>query len=369
MHKHTAEAILQELQSLRVAQAPLSVVHYACESFFEVRDRPVAVSCICFADVATGRVIAYSQIDREDDRERYVLDSFFSYLSAEPERCLLHWNMTSSDFGFRALENRYYYLTKQDPPWRPRGDRTHDLDELLASLYGHDYADHPRMRNVFRLNACETKHFLEGREETERFKNGQHGDIRRSVTEKAQLLARLTRLLLDGTLETKTAGPRLRFADASVDAVRVLVTIGERFLDVSRQLLRRYGKPARPTLEVKDEYDAQDLFHSLLRLFFEDVRPEDGTPSAAGASARIDFLLPQHRIAVELKYTRSSMTAKDLGDEIAADVQRYPANKNIRHLVCLVFDEKGIILNPRGIEHDLSRQYDFLAVTVRIIDR
>jgi hypothetical protein len=45
----------------------------------------------------------------------------------------------------------------------------------------------------------------------------------------------------------------------------------------------------RPTLGVGDEYDVQDLLHALLRLFFDDIRPEERTPSYAGESTRMDF--------------------------------------------------------------------------------
>jgi hypothetical protein len=35
---------------------------------------------------------------------------------------------------------------------------------------------------------------------------------------------------------------------------------------------------------LKDEYDVQDLLYALLRIFFDDVRPEEWTPSFAGKS-------------------------------------------------------------------------------------
>lgn len=44
-------------------------------------------------------------------------------------------------------------------------------------------------------------------------------------------------------------------------------------------------------LFLEDEYDVQDLPHALLLLYFDDVRAEEWTPSYAGKSARMDFLL------------------------------------------------------------------------------
>jgi hypothetical protein len=121
--------------------------------------------------------------------------------------------------------------------------------------------------------------------------------------------------------------------------------------------------------KFNDEYDAQDLFNSLLRLFFDDIRREEWTPSYAGGASRIDFVLPRYRIAIELKYARQSMTAKDLGEELIVDAAKYKTHTSARHLVCLVFDSNGYLNNPRGIENDLSQPRDGLVMTVRILDR
>jgi hypothetical protein len=44
----------------------------------------------------------------------------------------------------------------------------------------------------------------------------------------------------------------------------------------------RHRYSERPTLEVEDEYDTQDLFHALLAIDFDDIRREEWTPSYAG---------------------------------------------------------------------------------------
>lgn len=76
---------------------------------------------------------------------------------------------------------------------------------------------------------------------------------------------------------------------AEVDYDKVLSKIFEKFHICARQLKRRHA--GRPTLEIKDEYDVQDLLNAILRLHFEDVRPEEWTPSYAGGNNRMDFLL------------------------------------------------------------------------------
>lgn len=67
----------------------------------------------------------------------------------------------------------------------------------------------------------------------------------------------------------------------------LLSNLFERFHSVAKQLRHRYDN--RPTLDINDEYDVQDLLHSLLKLYFEDIRKEEWTPSYAGGSSRMDF--------------------------------------------------------------------------------
>ncbi len=126
-----------------------------------------------------------------------------------------------------------------------------------------------------------------------------------------------------------------------------------RFHLVAKQLETRHDN--RKTLIIDDEYDVQDLFHALLRIYFDDVRDEEWTPSYAGRCSRVDFLLKDEEIVIEVKKTRETLKAKQLGEQLIIDIQRYESHKNCKHLVCFVYDPKGLIANPRGLENDLNR--------------
>ena len=172
-----------------------------------------------------------------------------------------------------------------------------------------------------------------------------------------------------GSLVTQNSAGSVEWAGGRLDAVRTVLTIGERMLYVKRAMRKRYNN--RATLEFNDEYDDQDLLRTLLTVFFSDIRPEAWTPNYAGGSSRIDFVLPEFALAVELKTARASMTAKSVSDELIVDRDRYKELGTITHLVCLVFDYDGYLINPRGLERDLSREAtaEGLAATVRIYDR
>jgi len=133
---------------------------------------------------------------------------------------------------------------------------------------------------------------------------------------------------------------------------------------VARQLADRHE--GRSTLEIRDEYDVQDLLHALLRVDFEDVRTEEWTPSYAGGSARMDFLLKGEQIVIEAKIARKGHVAKKISEELIIDVARYREHRDCRSLVCLVYDPDGVIGNPRGMENDLRKLSDS-QLQVRVI--
>jgi hypothetical protein len=138
-------------------------------------------------------------------------------------------------------------------------------------------------------------------------------------------------------------------------ALETVLSICRRFDDFARQLTRRYAD--RDAFTVSDEYDVQDLLHAVLLLHFDDVRRESPNPSYLGSSSRIDFLLPEVGIAIEVKLSRDPRPDRRVGDELAEDVTRYAdaaANRGARVLVCFVYDRNGILENPRGLERDLA---------------
>lgn len=156
----------------------------------------------------------------------------------------------------------------------------------------------------------------------------------------------------------------IRPAAPHTDYDAILNTIFENFHTCARQLRRRHSN--RPTLEIRDEYDVQDLLNALLRLHFDDVRPEEWMPSYAGGSNRMDFLLKDEEIAIEVKMTRDGLKDKEVGEQLLIDIVKYQAHPNCKTLYCFVYDPDGYIRNPKGLEKDLVAITDKIDVKVFI---
>jgi len=153
----------------------------------------------------------------------------------------------------------------------------------------------------------------------------------------------------------------------SSDPLLVLEHLISRFHTVARQLRRRYNN--RVTLDVNDEYDVQDLLHALLQIHFDDIRAEEWTPSYAGSSSRMDFLLKTEKIVVEVKKTRSGLGAREIGEQLSVDIVKYRSHPDCKCLICFVYDPEEQIPNPRGLEQDLSEPVGGIDVRVYVIQR
>lgn len=148
-------------------------------------------------------------------------------------------------------------------------------------------------------------------------------------------------------------------------AVDWVVLICRRFHYFARQLHTR--PRGRSPLTIEDEYDVQYLLHAILRLHFDDVRSEEWTPSYAGGSSRMDFLLQREGIVVEVKKTRNTLASdKDVADQLIIDIDRYSHHSACETLVCFVYDPGSYIKNPVGLEADLPRLHNGLRVIVVI---
>jgi hypothetical protein len=197
--------------------------------------------------------------------------------------------------------------------------------------------------------------------------NGEPPDAFFWRTEGDKVFAYIDSLIMDlqaGTYDAPPAPKNEQTQTNNFNAVEKVKNICERFHTITRQLRDRHAN--RPTLDVEDEYDVQDLLHTLLHLDFEDIRPEEPTPSNAGQSSRVDFLLKSERIVIEIKKTRTTLGAKEVGTELIADIHRYRTHPDCDILLCFVYDPEARINNPRGLEDDLRKNEDRFRVEVWI---
>lgn len=148
--------------------------------------------------------------------------------------------------------------------------------------------------------------------------------------------------------------PGLSAKDLHKAKLEALIHLLTRFHKVAQEFRDRHSD--RETILLKDEYDVQDMLKGLLKIHFDDIRKEDFSPSNAGANSRLDFVLKQEGIILEIKMTNKNLKARELGEELLIDIGRYKAYPNCSDLVIFIYDNQDYINNKKGLINDLEKQ-------------
>jgi hypothetical protein len=131
-----------------------------------------------------------------------------------------------------------------------------------------------------------------------------------------------------------------------------IVGLCRRFPLLVAELSSRHSN--RPSIQIADEYDVQDLLRGILHLHFDDVQPEEWNPSYGGVQSRSDLLLKPERIVIETKMTRKSLSQSELVRQLTLDKAQYQTHPDCGTLICYVYDPEHRLHNPTAVERDLS---------------
>ena len=145
-----------------------------------------------------------------------------------------------------------------------------------------------------------------------------------------------------------------RLKEEAEKPIEALQRIFYKFDSIARKLRNRYN--GRETLDVSDEYDVQDLLSALFVMYFDDIRPEESTPSFAGKSDRMDFLLKKEKIVIEVKMARQGLADKEIRDQLLIDIESYKGHPDCDTLICFVYDPDRKIANAYALSGDLQSQ-------------
>jgi len=276
------------------------------------------------------------------------LDKFFEWISSKNEEVL-----SSTDFNLnrRNAMNSYERLN-------------HIINQIDSLIDKQVTSDDPN----FQAWKSETNRFLIGKygEDSYEYKEfnafpfaplvfvlGEPDSVNVDACRKD--LERAKAILQGYLIDVSDESSKTNADDSLDDSEKTLIKLFSRFHRVALQIQKRHEN--RNSIIIKDEYDVQDLLHSLMKIFFDDVRAEEWTPSYAGKSARMDFLLKQCKTVVEVKKTRQGLSDKELGDQLIDDVERYKSHPDCNRLFCFVYDPEGRIDNPEGLMNDLNHRH------------
>lgn len=209
----------QKLNEIAAKLDNCLVIHYSCESFYDIEnDRTPRITSIAIMDLQSGQVTSFSihkvaeknKVNFEsiegsyDKLEKQMLDDYFEFISPSSNRLWLHWNMRDMQFGFKAIEHRYEVLGGEPVHFPDEGKI--DIADLMTRLYGKDYAGHPRLVSLMKMNpTIANAGFLTGKEEAEAFENKEFAKLHYSTLRKVQVFADILNRAINSELKTKSS--------------------------------------------------------------------------------------------------------------------------------------------------------------------
>lgn len=208
-----SKAVLNEIDQNRHKYL---IIHYACESFFDTNGATPRITSIAVKNFENGQTdlfaihkiaelhgISFDQIiNNYTMLEKELLTNFFDFVDKHTEKIWIHWNMRDSNFGFKAIEQRYRVL-KGSPTIIP-DDHKIDLSSLFIKLYGKGYINNPRILSLMSFNHIRPHNFLDGKQEADAFAKEKFVELSFSNSSKVDLFSNFLVQCIDGKLKTKS---------------------------------------------------------------------------------------------------------------------------------------------------------------------
>jgi hypothetical protein len=127
-----------------------------------------------------------------------------------------------------------------------------------------------------------------------------------------------------------------------------------RFDHMTRALQTRAQN--KPPVELKDEYDVQDLVYAALKPMIPDLKREDPYPKRAGQSGKLDLRSQRMSMLIEIKSTLKDGRAEKIPNECLERVQKYAIVEGLQHMIFFLHDPGGRIDAIDEIQHDLEKR-------------
>jgi len=146
--------------------------------------------------------------------------------------------------------------------------------------------------------------------------------------------------------------PREVTQDVQESAFSIIERIALRFHE-SVLALRKHPHNG-VTFDIKNEWDCQYVFRSILAAYFTDIRGEEWNPSVAGSSTRCEFFLKSFRAMIELKYVRKAEDQRKIKLELADDLINYGRNPEVDKVFFLIYDPKTVLPYAVQLQKDFA---------------
>jgi hypothetical protein len=211
---------LQRIKTINENRKDVYLIHYSCESFFNLKGRTPRIISISIMNYDNSQTHTYSiHLEAQfrkydynnlttaelDECEKIMLDNYYSFIKKNITKYYIHWMMINSNFGFSGIDNRYKILGGK--PTYLEDKFKLNLPEILCWVYSYGWesdAHGGRLKNCAERNKMKPTLFLTGAEEANKFEETDWLSLQNSTISKVKLFKNIIELVNAKTLKTKS---------------------------------------------------------------------------------------------------------------------------------------------------------------------
>jgi hypothetical protein len=105
------------------------------------------------------------------------------------------------------------------------------------------------------------------------------------------------------------------------------------------QKINKERRKGHLVFKIEDEYDVQDILYVILKSIFPNLRDEDPIPKVGASSTKIDLILREEKILIEVKMIKmKDSDEKKFIQELKIDFESYHECKWLNKLFCFIYD-------------------------------
>jgi len=126
--------------------------------------------------------------DEYDECEMKMLGEYYKFLNTNSTKYYVHWSMNNSNYGFKAIDNRFRILGGD--PIEIENKFKINLGETLSLIYNDSYSEDGNGGKLYNLsirNSFKPREFLIGSDEANCFENKEWLELHYSTLSKVKL--------------------------------------------------------------------------------------------------------------------------------------------------------------------------------------
>jgi hypothetical protein len=127
-----------------------------------------------------------------------------------------------------------------------------------------------------------------------------------------------------------------KFLNKSAD--EVVRDVLNNFSNAIQKIIKDRRKD-HPEFKIEDEYDVQDILYVILKSIFPTLREEDAIPKVGAKSTKIDLIIREEKILIEVKMIKGKDSNEThFIEQLKIDFESYHECKWLKKLYCFVYD-------------------------------